>query len=77
MNKICRDNPFGSHEISPIVILRSLQAKMEVFLYIEMPMPLKSGHISIGGGYKDRSGSANPYDGDLVVERRKWRYRPL
>ena len=27
MNKICQDNPFQSHEISPIVIQGSLQAK--------------------------------------------------
>jgi hypothetical protein len=70
MNKICQDNPFRSHEISPIVIPGLTSGKnggIAVYGNANATEHGQNGPISIGGGYKDRISSASPYTGNLVT----------
>jgi len=70
VKKLCQDNPFPSHEIPPIVIPGFTSGKnggIAVYGNANATEHGQNGPISIGGGYKDRSSSASPYNGNLVT----------
>ena len=69
MNKLCQDNPFGSHEIPAIVIPGLTSGKnggIGIYGNANATEHGQNGPISIGGGYNDKSSSASPYNGNLV-----------
>jgi hypothetical protein len=72
MNKLnlCQDNPFRSHEIPPIVIPGISPGKnggIAIYGNANATEHGQNGAISIGGGYNDKSSSAHPYNGNLVI----------
>src|SRR5215472_19356811 len=70
VNKLCQDNPFRSHEIAPIIIPGLSSGKnggISVYGNANATEHGQNGPISIGGTYKDRSGSASPYNANLVT----------